>query len=287
MPRAPPVWRRRELAARRHHGAGGDDRAGGGPLEREGTPGQPRQQRRVTPPPAARRACGADDRQAAAQAAAERDAVAVDARDGDRAGVGEQHPPVPEVLELRRRQRHALAEAEGHGAHVGVGPHAGGQEGGDVGGPHGPEGHAKAAGLLHPVRGDAGGRQLRQDESPGVHHLIQARLAHHPCDLLGREGPLAGRAPDVDPAGVDHEQPDIGLTQGVPQDVERELVVGGDEHRRGGPGLSERVQTGAHAIVAAADPPAHAPGPQAVGALELRADARDRAGAGSCRAPTT
>ena len=86
---------------------------------------------------------------------AQGDALPLEAGDGNDARVGEQHAPVPEVPELRRRQRQTVAESEVHGAHGGIGLHAGGQEGGQIGRPHWSEGHTEAACLLDPVGGNA------------------------------------------------------------------------------------------------------------------------------------
>ena len=109
-----------------------------------------------------------------------------------------------------------------------------------------------------------------------VDDLGEARLVHHPCHLVRREGPLAGGAPDVDAAGVHHEEPRVGSVEGGAQVIEGELVVRGDQDGAGVVRGAERVEAGPHAVVVAPDAPADPPGAQPVGAGEQRRDARHR-----------
>ena len=111
--------------------------------------------------------------------------------------------------EFDGREHGALSQSERDAAHLCVGLHARGKEGGQVGGAQRAEDGAKAAGFLDTVGGDPGGGELRQDQAAVLDDLSQPRLADQPCDLLGAEGALAGSAPDVDAARVYDQQPGI------------------------------------------------------------------------------
>ena len=136
-------------------------------------------------------------------------AIAIERRDRQNAATGRQHAPIPGNSEFDGCEHGAFPNGERDGAHLCLGLHLGGKEGGQIGGAHRTEARAKAARLPDPVGGDARGRELGQDKAPVGNDLGQPRLADQPCDFLGAERALAGGAPDVDAARVDHQQPGV------------------------------------------------------------------------------
>ena len=86
-------------------------------------------------------------------------------------------------------------QGEGDRAHLGLGLHARGEEGGHVGGAPAKMG-AKAAQLLDAMRRHPGRGELRENQPTMIDDLGQARLVDYARYLLGApEVALAGGAP--------------------------------------------------------------------------------------------
>ncbi len=127
------------------------------------------------------------------------------------------------------------------------------------------------------MRRDAGRAELRNDELAVRDHIVQPALAHAAHELVGAEAALARRAPHVDAVGLEHEEPRMHAVELAAQQIEGQLVVGGDEHGRAGVRRSDRVEAGLDAVMQAPQAPTHAPAADAVAPRRGRAHARDGA----------
>jgi hypothetical protein len=151
----------------------------------------------------------------------------------------------------------AVERIEAHPAHVAVGGKAAAEELVNVAGAHRAEGHLEARAPLHLVGRHAGRAQLRHDDPAVIHPLGQSRRLYLGNELVRAEGALARRAPDIDAAGVEHQDPGVQPGQGRAQDVEAQLVIGTREYGRGRSRVSQRVQPGRYRVFVAPDPETH------------------------------
>ncbi len=71
---------------------------------------------------------------------------------------------------------------------------------------------------------------MRQDQFPMGDHFVQAVSLHAVDHFPGGKGALAGGTPDIDPSGVDHQQPGVEAAQLVAQGVEGKFVVGAHQY---------------------------------------------------------
>ena len=90
------------------------------------------------------------------------------------------------------------------------------------------------------------------------------RLRHPADHLSGSEGPLPGGAPDVDPPGVEDQDPGVQPRRIAANDVEGHFVVGGDQDGRVPVRGPQSVQPRGDAVAVPADPPPHLPTAQEV-----------------------
>ena len=74
--------------------------------------------------------------------------------------------------------------------------------------------------------------------------------------FLGPEGALAGGAPDVDPPGVEDQDPGVQTGQSPAQGIEAHFVIGGGQDRRFFVGISQGVQSGVDGELHPPHPPA-------------------------------
>jgi hypothetical protein len=74
-------------------------------------------------------------------------------------------------------------------------------------------------------------------------------------EFLGSKGPLARGTPDVDPLGVQNQNPGITTGQCPPQIVKAHLIVGRDQHRVPFIRAAKCVEARIHSVMHAANPP--------------------------------
>ena len=133
------------------------------------------------------------------------------------------------------------------------------------------------------MRGDARRAELRHNQRAMADNLRQPARFDATDDLVGAEGSLAGRAPDVDAVGVDHENPGVKPIEFAAQAIETQLVVRRHEHGRLCVGLPDGVQAGLDAVAHPPDAPAHLPSAEPIGRLQDGADPGNLADGGGDR----
>src|SRR5512140_3234920 len=180
--------------------------------------------------------------------------------------------------DLDRRQDESIHRGENDPSHRRRRRHPRTEERTDVPGAHRSVHHREAAPLPDLVGGDSRRTELRKDETAVTHHFGKPRLRHPPDHLFGSEGPLPGGAPDVDPPGVEDQDPGVQSRPVAAHDVERQFIVGGDQDGRVPVRGPQRVQPRDDAVAVPADPPPNLPPAQEVAIPDPRMDAGNRAG---------
>lgn len=117
----------------------------------------------------------------------------------------------------------------------------------------------------HPVCRELGQEQLAVADNP-----VESCLCHLVGDLLGGKSSLARRAPDIDPTGIDDQDPDICSAEFLAQGIETQFVVGGDQYRRVFLRLAEAVEARGDLIVVAGKAGSGADGAEPVAAGKCR-----------------
>ena len=63
-----------------------------------------------------------------------------------------------------------------------------------------------------------------------IDDLVQPVDLHPANHFVRAKGPFAGSAPDVDPFGVQDQQPEVVAVHVAAHDIERHLVIGRDQN---------------------------------------------------------
>jgi hypothetical protein len=94
-----------------------------------------------------------------------------------------------------------------------------------------PPDHLKSTQFFHLSCRDTGSGKLGEDKTSVGDDIRQSGGLNSVGHLLRGKSPFPGCAPDVDAAGVHHQNPDADTRKIGPQDIEGEFVVGGDHYR--------------------------------------------------------